>query len=107
MQNNAYELTEVEIEAAYVASWRRSGYPPVREQLLVQLESHPTYGKQGDVIFQFVRLTAIPERLHSVIHKLSIGSACPSIDEDRNTFYIHDMERWLRAIGIQPTFIEP
>ena len=59
------------------------------------------------VLIPFVRLGAIPERLHPAILQLARGSACPAPDDARDSFYVHDIYRWLRAIGVQAEFIEP
>ena len=100
-----YTLTEQDMEIAHAALWNCYGYPPVREVITVQIETHPNYGSK-DRPLRFVRLTAIPERFHKPISEMAICCACPCIDDLRNTYYVHDMARWLRAVGVQAEFVE-
>jgi len=102
-----YVLTEEDMRVASIVSWRRWGYPPVRETVSIPLDTHPSYRQQDGGLLPFVRLEAVPERFQKPMYELAIGSACPSIDGLRNTFYPHDVDRWLRAIGVQAEFIEP
>ena len=96
---NLYAPTQEEIDAAWPISSRRFGYPPIRETITITLELHPRWK-------YFVRLNAIPERFHEAVRQLSRGSTCPFVDDEKDTMYEHDVDRWLRAIGVQAEFIE-
>jgi hypothetical protein len=98
--NAPYAPSQAEIDAGWPSASRRIGYPPIREHITITLELHPHWKS-------FVRLRAIPEHVHEAVRQLSTGSTCPAVDEERDTFYAHDVYRWLRAIGIQAEFVEP
>jgi hypothetical protein len=98
--NTPYTPTEADIAGAWPSASARYGYPPVRENVSITLELHPKWKS-------FVRMGAIPERFHEAIRQLSQGSTCPFLDERRDTFYTHDVYRWLRALGVEATFLEP
>lgn len=84
-----------------------SKYPPVTEHITIQWETYSGFNGSDGMPYPFIRLDAVPARFHSAIHDLSLGSACPAPDDRRDSFYMHDIERWLRAIGVEATFIAP
>ena len=104
--NNSTEPTKAEIEAAWPIASRRGGYLPAKEHITIVCDSHPNWAHDG-VQVAFVRLGAIPERFHAAIHDLGRGSTCPAPDDNRDSFYTHDVYRWLRALGVEVEFIEP
>ena len=103
---NTPEPTKAEIEAAWPIASRRGGSPPVKEQVTIMCDLHPKLARDG-VQVAFVRLGAIPERFHAVIHDLALGSTCPAPDNKRDSYYTHDVFRWLRALGVEVEFKEP
>lgn len=105
--NTPYTPTQVDIDAAWPSSSRRSGYPPVREKIVVRFETSQNFKLDNGDCYPFIRLTAIPERFHEAVQQLSRGSTCPVIDSDHNTFYADDVHRWLRAIGVATEFVAP
>ena len=104
--SNHYTFTEADIEVAQSALWHIRPYPPIREHMTVQLETHPSYGYEGKLV-PFVNLAALPERFHWAIHKLSYGCQCPYFEGIDHAYYVHDMERWLYALGVEPRLIAP
>lgn len=102
-----YIPTPEDIKAAWPSSEDRFGYPPVREKIVVRFENSPNFKLDNGDCYPFIRLTAIPERFHEAVRQLSRGSTCPAIDSARNTFWSHDMYRWLRAIGVDAEFVAP
>jgi hypothetical protein len=96
----------ITVEQAWVMSSARCGYPPVNEEVTIQCEIYQPL-PEGDSLFYFVRFAAIPERLRGVVKELSRGSTCPSPDDKHDSFYRHDVSRWLRAVGVKAIFVEP
>jgi hypothetical protein len=103
---NRQEPTKAEIEAAWPIASRRGGYPPVKERISIPWDSHPNFRMSDGTEYPFVRLGAIPERFHAAIHDLGRGSTCPAPDDKRDSYYTHDVYRWLRALGVEVDFIE-
>lgn len=102
-----YTPTQENIDAAWPSSEDRFGYPPVKEKIIVRFETSQNFKLNNGDCYPFIRLTAIPDRFHEAVTQLSRGSTCPAIDSERNTFYSHDVYRWLRAIGVEADFVEP
>jgi hypothetical protein len=100
-----YTPTQEDIDTAWQSAERPSGYPSIQETITVSLETSQNFKLDNGDCFPFVRLTAIPERFHEAIRQLSRGSSCPAIDSERNTFYGHDVHRWLRSIGVEAEFV--
>jgi hypothetical protein len=105
--SNEYTLTKEDIKTAWESSDRRYGYPPIKESITITTETHPSWSREDGTMQPFVRMTAIPARLHEAVNELSIASTCPYIDEARNVFYVHDVYRWLRAVGVEADFVAP
>lgn len=101
-----YTPTPEDIKAAWPSSSARFGYPPLREHITIHTETHPSWSHDG-TMQPFVRMNAIPKRFHDAVTQLSRGSTCPYIDEARDTYYTHDVYRWLRAIGVDAEFVAP
>jgi hypothetical protein len=80
--------------------------PAVREKIAIMLDTHPNWGKSDGSLGSFVRMGAIPERFHVAVNQLGRGSCCPAPDDKRDSLYTHDVERWLRAIGVEAMFVE-
>jgi hypothetical protein len=104
---NEYTPSQKDIDAAWQSSEERLRYTPVQETITVQFETSQSFKLNNGDCYPFIRLTAIPERFHEAVRQLSRGSTCPAIDSERNTFYTHDVYRWLRAIGVEAEFVEP
>lgn len=104
---NQYTPTQEDITNAWPSSEDRFGYPPVREKIVVRFETSQNLKLDNGDCYPFIRLTAIPERFHEAVRQLSRGSTCPAIDSDRNTFWSHDIYRWLQAIGVEAEFVAP
>jgi hypothetical protein len=100
-----YTLTEEDMKTAHEASWRRFGYPSVREKITITLDTHPEWNRDG-VLIPFVRMGAIPVRFHAAVNELGLGSTCPAPDDERDSLYTHDVYRYLRAIGVEAEFIQ-
>jgi hypothetical protein len=98
--NAPYTPTEEDITNAFPISFRRHGYPPVRERIEIVTEPHPDF---KTVVF----LSAIPDRFHSTINALGRGSTCPVIQGRKNAMYEHDVWRWLRSVGVEAEFVAP
>ena len=98
-----YTPTQEDIDDALLGCW----YPSVQEKIIVHFETSPNLKLDNGDCYPFIRLTAIPKRFHEAVRQLSMGSTCPAIDSHRNTFYAHDVYRWLRAIGVDADFVEP
>jgi len=96
-----YTPTAEDINAAY----SQSGYPPVREKITVTLDTHTNWRDANGVLSPFVRMGAIPERFHEAINQLGMISACPAPDDKRDCRYTHDVDRWLRSIGVEAEFV--
>lgn len=102
-----YMPTEDDIKAAHFSSLRRSDYPPVREKITIMLDTHTNWRDANGAFSSFVRMGAIPERFHQAVNAISRGSCCPAPDDKQDCRYTHDMDRWLRSIGVETEFVEP
>lgn len=102
---NPIAPTAEELKIAHETSWRRYGYPPVKGLLDVEYETSMTWS-QTNKPFPYIRLSAIHESLRASVNELCRGSACPAIDETRETMYVHDVERFLRALGYRVNLVE-
>lgn len=103
----SYAPTAEEIKTAHFSSFRRFGYPQVKEKITIFLDVHPNWRKSDGTLDSFVRMSAIPERLHEAVKQLSRGSCAPAPDDNRDSLFTHDVERWLLSIGVEVEFIEP
>jgi hypothetical protein len=81
-------------------------YPPVTEQITIQWDIHPSLSQKDGTLYPFIRLDAIPTCFHAAIRDLSLGSTCPAPDDRHDSFYMHDIRRWLLALGVDATFVE-
>lgn len=105
MSQSPNESLHNDFNTAWIAA--SSGkYPPVKECIVIILSTHPNYKKEDGTLYPFVRIGSIPEPLHSYIKRISIGSNAPAPDDLRDSFWQYDVNRWLRAIGIQTEFVE-
>jgi hypothetical protein len=101
---NPIAPTTEELKIAHETSWRRYG-PTVKGLLDVAYETSMTWS-QTNKPFPYIRLSAIHESLRATVNELFRGSAYPSIDETRETMYVHDVERFLRALGYRVNLVE-
>lgn len=94
-----------EMNAAWIAA-NGGRCPPIQEHITIACETHPGYTLSDGTPYPFVHRDEIPERFHATIKALSLGSTCPAPDCRRGLFYTYDIDRWLRAIGVQVEFID-
>ena len=102
--SNTTALTDAEIQAAWIAA-NGGKYPPVSEHITIVCEAHPGYSRPDGSLYPFVHHDAIPERFHAHIKALSLGSTCPAPDNRIGLFYTYDVDRWLRAFGVQAELV--
>lgn len=102
--SNTTTLTDADIQVAWIAA-NGGTYPPVSEHLTIVCEVHPGYTRSDGTLYPFVHCDAIPERFHAHIKALSLGSTCPAPDNRSGLFYTYDVDRWLRAFGVQAKLV--
>ncbi len=98
-----------DIDQQVAAAWaigHSTRFPQVIEHIEITLSTHKNYQRDGKP-FGFVRMGNIPERFHSFIYRVSLGSSVPAPDDRRDAFWEYDIDRWLRSIGVETIFVMP
>lgn len=107
MSNSNYSELGIALDALVTLESQTARYPHVHEAITIVCSVHPSYKRANGTAFPFVRLGAVPEKFHTHILEASIGSNRPAPDDLHDAYWLTDIDRWLRAIGVQAEFIEP
>ena len=90
----------IRIDVAYAKGVYPRHFPAPVEFITVPCETW-----EGTSI-QFAALSAIPEQFNEYLNTVARGSCAPAPDDRTDLHYIYDLDRWLRAIAVEATFVD-
>jgi DNA-binding MltR family transcriptional regulator len=90
----------IRIEVAYAKGVYPRHFPAPMEFITALCET------LEDSTTQFAALSALPERFHEYLTTVARGSCAPAPDDRTDLHYIYDLDRWLRAIAVEATFVD-